>query len=392
MKSTARRGCSLARAKPGPRQGEKITGSGEIGKGAFGYSVALSQDGSTALIGGPHDEPYGGREEGGAAWLFVRSVETNIATFSLTSATFNATVNPDGEEVTSCHFEYGLTASYGTSVPCASLPGSGTSFVAVSALVTSLSANTTYHFRIAASNAEGTIYGADRKFTTLGPPEFGRCVKAGSSGDFETAACGEPSGAHNGEYEWDPGVGHPNFTTTLKEGRVTLETVKKVTVTCKTENSTGEYSGTKEVASVIIRFTGCESSGHNCTSAGLAEGEMETKELEGELGWDNRRLKKVALDLHPVGKTGTFIEYRCVGTPPITVSGSILVPVTVDAKLRTTRMKYNAKAGKQKLEHFEGEPADVLTASLNGEAFEQLGETATLRQTNEEPVEINAVV
>ena len=38
--------------------------------------------------------------------------------------------------------------AYGSSAPCTSLPGSGTSPVAVSASVTGLSANTTYHFRI----------------------------------------------------------------------------------------------------------------------------------------------------------------------------------------------------------------------------------------------------
>jgi hypothetical protein len=45
----------------------KITGTGEIGNGEFGTSVALSFDGKTALIGGPSDN--GGL---GAAWVFVR--------------------------------------------------------------------------------------------------------------------------------------------------------------------------------------------------------------------------------------------------------------------------------------------------------------------------------
>ena len=50
------------------QQGEKLTGSGESGKGDFGDSVALSSDGNTALIGAPLDN-----SEVGAAWVFRRS-------------------------------------------------------------------------------------------------------------------------------------------------------------------------------------------------------------------------------------------------------------------------------------------------------------------------------
>ncbi len=53
------------------QQGEKLTGTGEIGKGAFGESVVLSADGDTALIGGSGDN--GGA---GAAWVFTRSGST----------------------------------------------------------------------------------------------------------------------------------------------------------------------------------------------------------------------------------------------------------------------------------------------------------------------------
>jgi hypothetical protein len=53
------------------QQGGKLTGSGESGDGYFGFSVALAADGSTALIGGPFD---GGNK--GAAWVFTRSGDT----------------------------------------------------------------------------------------------------------------------------------------------------------------------------------------------------------------------------------------------------------------------------------------------------------------------------
>ena len=47
---------------------EKITGTGESGKGAFGWSVAVSAEGTDALVGGPEDNA-----KAGAAWVFVES-------------------------------------------------------------------------------------------------------------------------------------------------------------------------------------------------------------------------------------------------------------------------------------------------------------------------------
>ena len=51
-----------------------------------------------------------------------------------TTATLNATVNPEGGEVSDCKFEYGTTEAYGSSASCTpENRGSGTSPVAVSA-------------------------------------------------------------------------------------------------------------------------------------------------------------------------------------------------------------------------------------------------------------------
>jgi FG-GAP repeat len=51
------------------QQGTKLTGAGESGKGHFGDTVALSAEGNTALIGGPDDN-----EGIGAAWVFITPV------------------------------------------------------------------------------------------------------------------------------------------------------------------------------------------------------------------------------------------------------------------------------------------------------------------------------
>lgn len=84
-----------------------------------------------------------------------------------TTATLNARVNPNGENVTECEFEYGTSTGYGSKAPCKSLPGSGTSPVEVSAKVAGLTPNTEYHFRVLTKNAGGTIEGPDVTFKTL---------------------------------------------------------------------------------------------------------------------------------------------------------------------------------------------------------------------------------
>ncbi len=94
-------------------------------------------------------------------------VSTPAAAIDQTIATLNATVNPNSSEASRCEFEYGTTSSYGESASCSALPGAGSSPVAVSAVVSSLSADTTYHFRISATNANGTSVGSDETFKTL---------------------------------------------------------------------------------------------------------------------------------------------------------------------------------------------------------------------------------
>ena len=87
-----------------------------------------------------------------------------------TSATLQAQVYADQRETTDT-FEYGETASYGTSVPVPpSAIGSEEGPVPVPATeLTGLKVGTTYHYRVVASNEYGTTDGPDQRFTTLGP-------------------------------------------------------------------------------------------------------------------------------------------------------------------------------------------------------------------------------
>jgi hypothetical protein len=95
------------------------------------------------------------------------AVVTQPATgLSLSGATLNATVTPN-RAVTTTWFEWGPTASYGSTTPPLMLGGTTQP---VSAGLTGLLTATLYHFRVVATNSAGTAFGNDLTFqTTLIP-------------------------------------------------------------------------------------------------------------------------------------------------------------------------------------------------------------------------------
>ena len=94
-------------------------------------------------------------------------VDTGGASAAQTTATLAGTVDPGGNAVDGCRFEYGSDASYGKEAACASLPGAGSGAVPVSGTIGGLEPNSSYHYRLVAVNAGGTQYGQDRVFATL---------------------------------------------------------------------------------------------------------------------------------------------------------------------------------------------------------------------------------
>jgi hypothetical protein len=379
--------------------GSKLTGSGESGKGAFGAAASISSDASTAIFGANADN-----SKAGAAWPFANIplaptvVSRPASAVTETSATLNATVNPNAETVTDCHFNYGTTPSYGSSAPCVPTPGSGASPVPVSASLTGLKGNTVYHFQIVATNGTGTSESSDQTFATTNPPEFGRCLKLakGVKGKFSNAGCTLPATAEKFSYEWESGPGPKPAYTTSSSLTTTLETTGKKVVTCKAETGSGEITSGKTFGHVTMTFSGCESAGGSCASSGRAEGEIVTNTLEGALGVEKTSSKgltsnKIAFDLEPAGASGPVMEFSC-GATPVTVRGSVLAPIAANKMVSVATIKYAQTGGKQKPEKFEGLPADVLEAAFGEESFERMGLGATLTQTYAEKIEVNTVV
>ena len=82
------------------------------------------------------------------------------------AVTLEGRVNPAGKTLTTCKFEYGLSSSYGSSVPCVSIPGPGSAATAVSASLAGLQPKTLYHYRLVIGTESETIEGRDRSFRT----------------------------------------------------------------------------------------------------------------------------------------------------------------------------------------------------------------------------------
>ena len=104
------------------------------------------------------------------------------------SATLTGTVNPGGL-ATTYGFEYGTTTAYGLTTPTQSAAASAADR-SVSAAVTGLTAGTTYHYRLMATNAAGSVPGLDQTFATPGAApasKLAAAVTPPAGGDTDVA-------------------------------------------------------------------------------------------------------------------------------------------------------------------------------------------------------------
>ena len=130
-------------------------------------------------------------------------VSTNAAeALGQTSATLTGSVDPEGLPST-YRFEYGTSTGYGSTWPVLQVyAGSASTSEMVAIGVPNLSPGTTYHYRLVASNEDGTTYGADESFTTLSypaaliqePPGFTQT--AGATSKASSKSSKPSSGSH----------------------------------------------------------------------------------------------------------------------------------------------------------------------------------------------------
>lgn len=182
-------GHSLALCSDGTVVAWGANGNGELGNNS-GTNSLVPVEVSSPLASGEH---YAAVLSGSAASHSlsliasppVPPVVTTLASTDLTisGVTLNGTVNPGGS-ATAASFEYGTSVSYGSTVSVTLSLNNGTTAQNVSASLTGLAPETLYHYRLAATNIDGTVSTGDGTFTTHPfPLESWRLQWFGNSGD-----------------------------------------------------------------------------------------------------------------------------------------------------------------------------------------------------------------
>jgi hypothetical protein len=158
----------------------------------------------------------------GAAHAAAPAATTGPATaVGTTTATVTGSVAPGGRS-TSWYVEYGTSTSYGSKTSSASA-GSGTASVGVTSKLSGLRAGTTYHYRVVATNGDGTSRGGDAVFTTLVPPD---AVTGAASGVGTSSATLNGTVDPNGRsttyfFEYGTSTGYGTKTGTRSAGSAT---------------------------------------------------------------------------------------------------------------------------------------------------------------------------
>jgi hypothetical protein len=178
---------------------------------------ALTDAGTDATANGLVDLEMSSRQVGTTdigAYEYVPPpiVTTEAATqVAATSAMLNGTAALRGISGTTT-FEYGPTASYGSTTTAGAM--FGTAAAPVTEFVESLAPGTTYHYRLRVAGDGGTRYGADRTFTT----------PAASSGSGSGAGAGAGSGSGSkgpGTSTSTPSAGSGGAGTSTSAGAAT---------------------------------------------------------------------------------------------------------------------------------------------------------------------------
>jgi hypothetical protein len=234
-------------------------------------------------------------------------------------------------------------------------------------------------------------------------PEYGRCVKGVAHvGGFAGGTCIATDTIDNdGVYEWLPGPGpKPGFSTKMTGTAATFETVKGTKIICRNESSIGEVLSAKEIRIPSIKFNGCMSSAGQENSPGAAPEEIVTNSVTGHLRFAiGGKLKKLLDDELVPTSTPLVAIMECAGFVTelrAEATGGLLNHLVADKMLTIASNKYAAIKGEQKPSEYEDMEGKLVGAGLEsnfaGGPFEEAGFTLASEQTNEEPIEANAVV
>jgi hypothetical protein len=171
-------------------------------------------------------------------------------------------------------------------------------------------------------------------------------------------------------------VGQPvKFTGTL--GAAFLEGKNsKAKITCVAGTSAGEAITTTKATHGSVTFTGCETAGLPCNSAGEGGGVIKTLNLAGEIGALSASLPGARLFSESEGRGGKLAEFQCGGgIVSVVVTGSVIGSLSgasgntvAEGKIPSSaKLTFAESGGAQKYTKFVGESeGEQLTSTVNG--------------------------
>jgi len=164
---------------------------------------------------------------------------TAASTTTYNSAILTATVNPNGL-ATTVYFEWGVSTLYGSSTTIQAI-GSGITDVSITATITGLAGNTTYNYRVVATNSSGTTNGFNQSFTTGVAPPTATTNPATGIGAFTAtlnAAVNPNGGATTAYFEWGTTITYGSITTPTPIGAGNTFVVLNALLTGLTSSTT----------------------------------------------------------------------------------------------------------------------------------------------------------
>ena len=191
--------CAEYESPPASNEWHPLSSLAELGEGEAPVAVRAAITGLSAatkyrarLVASNGIVTDAADSFGGRKFETKHTVETRPASEAGGhTAVLNGAVNPLGEAVSECRFEYGTDTSYGQSVPCAESDAeieAGEPPFAVHADLAGLDPSTTYHFRLAAKIGTEQSFGGDLPFTTLGPEILAQWADAVTAGEARLKA------------------------------------------------------------------------------------------------------------------------------------------------------------------------------------------------------------
>jgi hypothetical protein len=215
---------------------------------------------------------------------YVSFPDVESPTVTEAAVTLHGSIDPEGETVTECKFEYGTAAGvYPNAEPCAqTTPFSGAESLPLSATLTGLQARTTYYFRLTVRSArtksseEMTFFTStrplvvDESISNIGATTAIVSAQIDAAGLITTfhVEYGTPSGSSTKE----DGIGAPQTPVTVPQELTGLQAATEYHLHFLATNSLGVTEGAEVAFTTLAASAGGGAGATSCPNAAARQG------------------------------------------------------------------------------------------------------------------------